>query len=119
MMRCAVIYMDGRLYRYSLERHTSGRPKVIQFQNRQKLWRDVRSVDQSDRIWLEADEGNLTPLYFEEAPALKQARAFDEETGEPVTRLTVPLKDRTDAEISADIDALIQQVVSVTDGDAG
>lgn len=67
-MRCAVINRDGRLFRYSVERRTSGRPEVIQFMNKQKVWRDVRSVDTSGAIWLEADQGNLTPLYFDEVP---------------------------------------------------
>ena len=64
-MRCAVINIDGRLFRYSMERRTSGRPKIIQFLNNQKVWRDVRNVDRSDAIWLEADEGNLTPLWYD------------------------------------------------------
>lgn len=69
-MRCAVIDLDGRRYRYSDERHTSGRPVVIQFLNKQNVWRDVRNVDRSDQLWLEADQKNITPLYFDEVPHL-------------------------------------------------
>jgi hypothetical protein len=67
-MRCAVIQIDGRLYRYSVERRVSGRPALIQFLNNQKVWRRVRNVDKSDLIWREADEGTITPLYFDILP---------------------------------------------------
>ena len=71
-MRCAIIQMGGRLYRYSIERRTSGRPALIQFLNNQKVWRDVRNVDKSDLIWREADEGTFTPLYFDTVTRAKQ-----------------------------------------------
>lgn len=54
-MTYSLLYLEGRLYRYSDERRVSGRPASIQYQNARNEWRDVRNVDMSDRIWREAD----------------------------------------------------------------
>lgn len=49
------VVIGGREYRYSDERHNSGRPVLMQFCNGRGVWRNVRNMDRSDQLFDIAD----------------------------------------------------------------
>lgn len=54
-MAYTYIVIGGREYRYSAERHNSGRPASMQFCNARGVWRNVRNMDRSDQLFDIAD----------------------------------------------------------------
>lgn len=54
--------IEGRLYRYSTEKHTSGAPASVQYRNAHKEWRDVKNQDRIDQICLLAVQEEILGL---------------------------------------------------------